>query len=83
MAEPITGPGEVQGPKATLELIAYQALWELRDMDPEGEPAPFRVTRLKLHQLIHDGGDSTAPAPPQKPVVRHLQAVTADDDETP
>jgi hypothetical protein len=45
-----------------LEAMVYHGLWALRDLDPDGEPTCFRLTRLDLHDRL-DGYDEGEPAP--------------------
>ncbi|MGH2973884.1 MAG: hypothetical protein ACRDLL_03320 [Solirubrobacterales bacterium] len=56
-----------------MEGMAYLALCQLRDLDPEAEPAYFRVTRLELHQRIDDDTEPIPPPGPERP--RHLASV--------
>ena len=56
--------------RARLEVIIYHALWQLRDLGPDDEPAYFRLTRLDLHdRLAQDGSKVDAPR------ARHLRVV--------
>lgn len=54
-----------------LEAIAYHALWQLRDLDPESEPAYVKATRLYLHDCL----DDDVPQPPSPAEDRHLAVV--------
>jgi len=61
-----------------LETIVYYALWQLRDSDPENEPAYVRMTRLEFHDRLSAGLEEAAadePEPPPRPRKRHLTAV--------
>lgn len=57
--------------RESLTAIAYHALWELRDLDPMGEPSYVKRTRLDLHQQLDGRIEAEAPAE-----VRHLHLVT-------
>lgn len=59
-----------------LEGMAYLALWQLRDLDPDAEPGYFRKTRLDLHRRIDEADGGEPPTPPPVPErTRHLAVV--------
>lgn len=45
-----------------LLAIAYNALWQLFENDPVGEPAHFKMTRLDLHRSLEVDGDLLVPS---------------------
>jgi hypothetical protein len=47
--------------------IAYTALWQLRELDPDGEPESFRAARIELRKDLDEAaakGDAPRPARP-------------------
>jgi len=74
------GYREVQTEKVEQErlmVIAAYALWQLRDLDPAGEPADFKSARLELRRRLRlgrqgDGPDLGVGDRPQRP---HLRVV--------
>jgi len=60
------------------KVIAYHALWQLFEEDPQAEPAHFRRTRLDLHRWIDGDGQplrSIAVSEDAVPAVQRLRLI--------
>lgn len=42
--------------------IAYTSLWQLRELDPAGEPSQFRAARIELRRRLDQADALEAPA---------------------